>query len=84
MRAKIVRIGNSQGVRIPKLLIERSGLGGEVEIEAEENRIVLTAVRRPRDGWNEAFRAMSAAGDDRLVDGDPSAQTRFDEEEWEW
>ena len=63
MRAKIVRIGNSQGVRIPKLLLERSGLADEVEIEATGHNIVLRAVQRPRDGWGEAFKAIADTGD---------------------
>ena len=84
MRAKIVRIGNSQGVRIPKLLLERSGLGGEVEIEAHENQIILRPVRQPREGWGDAFQAMAEAGDDELVDGEEFVGTSFDEDEWSW
>jgi antitoxin MazE len=84
MRAKIVRIGNSRGVRIPRVLLERSGLDDEVELEAEADQIVIRAVRHPRDGWTEAFRAMAAAGDDKLVDGDLPGQTRFDMDEWSW
>ncbi len=82
VKSRIVRIGNSQGVRIPKLLLEQAGLGDEVELSAEDGRIVIAAARRPRAGWAEAARAMHARGEDRLLD--PPAATRFDEEEWEW
>ncbi len=84
MRAKIVRIGNSQGVRIPKPLLERSGLEGDVEIEAEDNQIVIRPLHRPRDGWSEAFQSMSKAGDDQLMDGELTGQSSFDESEWTW
>lgn len=82
VKSRIVRIGNSQGVRIPKLLLEQAGLGDEVELSAEDGRIVIAAARRPRAGWAEAAQAMHERGDDALLDA-PVA-TRFDQEEWEW
>jgi antitoxin MazE len=39
-------------------------------------------VRRPREGWEEQFRAMAERGDDRLLD-EPTP-TKWDETEWEW
>ena len=50
MRAKIVRIGNSQGVRIPRPLLLSSELGEDVEIEAEGDQIVIRPIGRPREG----------------------------------
>jgi len=84
MKARIVRIGNSQGVRIPKPLIEQTGLSDEVTIEAEGNRLVIRAARRPRAGWEEAFRAMAAAGDDRLLDAAAMTSSEWDRREWQW
>lgn len=81
-RTRIIAIGNSQGVRLPKPLLEAAGLSGEVEIEAEEGRIVIRAAHHPRAGWAEAFEAMAAAGDDRLLD--PETPTAFEDEEWTW
>jgi antitoxin MazE len=68
MKARIVRIGNSQGIRLPKLLLERSNLAGEVELEAEDNRIVIRSTRQPRQDWESSFRAMAGRGDDELLD----------------
>ena len=82
MKARIVRIGNSQGVRIPKLLLEQTGLRDEVELTVEGSRLVIAPAREPRQGWEEAFAAMHAAGEDVLLDEPIS--TRFDDEEWEW
>ena len=84
MKTRIVKIGNSQGVRIPKLLLERSNLAEEVELEAEDDRIIIRSTRQPREGWASAFRAMAERGDDELLDKNPLAQTRWDEGEWQW
>ena len=84
IKTRIIKIGNSQGVRIPKLLLERSNLAGEVELEAEDNRIIIRSTKQPRQDWERAFRAMAERGDDSLLDGNPSSQTQWDEDEWQW
>ncbi len=62
MKTCIVRIGNSQGVRIPKPLLEQTGLQGEVEITAEQDALVIRPTRRPRKGWACAFEEMARRG----------------------
>jgi antitoxin MazE len=84
MKTRIIAIGNSQGIRIPKVLLEQSGLGEEVELEVHDSQIVIRPAARPRQGWDEAFRAMAEQGDDRLLDDDVSAQTEWDTTEWQW
>ncbi len=84
MRTRIVKIGNSQGVRIPKLLLERSNLAEEVELEAEDDLIIILSTRQPRQDWERAFRAMAERGDDSLLDNVSPAQSRWDEDEWQW
>lgn len=84
MKTRIVRIGNSRGVRIPKPLLEQAKLTGEVELVLEDNRILISAADHPRSGWAEAFARMRARGDDILLEGDRRASTRFDESQWEW
>jgi antitoxin MazE len=84
MKAQIVRIGNSLGIRIPKPFLQQSGIAGEVDIEVQGNQIVVKPLRRPREGWDESFRQMSSKGDDRLLDENLPAQTQWDEEEWRW
>lgn len=81
-KTRIVRIGNSRGIRVPKLLLDQAQLPDEVELHAEPGRLVIQGARRPRTGWAEAARAMVKADHDGLLDA-PSA-TRFDGEEWEW
>ncbi len=82
IRARIVRIGNSRGLRLPKALIEQAALSDDVELHVERGRLIVQSVREPRLGWEEAATRMHEAGDDRLLD-EPTP-TRFDEEEWTW
>jgi antitoxin MazE len=82
MKARIVRVGNSRGIRLPKPLLDRAGLADEVELHAEPGRIVIESVAKPRAGWAEAAQAMAARGDDGLLE--PGTATVFDAEEWEW
>lgn len=79
---RIVQIGNSRGIRIPKALLELADLSDEVELHAEPGRLVVRATRRPREGWEAAAQEMRAADDDLLLD--PPRPTAFDDEEWEW
>ena len=82
MKAKLVRIGNSRGIRLPKPLIEEAGLSDEVELEVRKGAIVISPVSDVRSGWEESARDMHERDDDQLVDTHVS--TRFDEEEWQW
>ncbi len=82
MKTRIVRIGNSRGVRLPKTLLEEAGLTDEVELRADPGRIVIRAARPPRTGWEEAARAVRERGEDKLLDLPTS--TRFEQKEWEW
>ncbi|MFN8636563.1 MAG: AbrB/MazE/SpoVT family DNA-binding domain-containing protein [Chloroflexota bacterium] len=84
VRQRIVRIGNSRGVRLPAHLLAEAhlGEGDEVELSLEADRIVLRAAHRPRAGWSEQFSEMAKHGDDRLLDGDRASLTSWDDEEW--
>lgn len=84
MKTRIVRIGNSRGVRIPKPLLEEVGLSGEVELVVEDGRLIVRPGRRPREGWEAAFHAMVAGGDDALLDPEAVSTSKWDEDEWEW
>jgi antitoxin MazE len=82
VKTRIVRIGNSRGIRVPKLLLEQADLPDQVELRAEPGRLVVRAAARPRAGWAAKARMMHDHGDDRLLDtGTP---TRFDEIDWRW
>lgn len=82
MKSRLVRIGNSRGVRLPKPLIEEAGLQEEVEIQIRGNALVITSHGQPRAGWAEAARQMRERGQDLLFH-EPTS-TRFDDQEWRW
>ncbi|HYA29348.1 MAG TPA: AbrB/MazE/SpoVT family DNA-binding domain-containing protein [Acidobacteriota bacterium] len=82
MKTRIVQIGNSRGIRVPKVLLEQAQLTEEVELDAEPGRIVIRRGTRPRAGWAAAARKMRERDEDRLLD--PSTPTQFDEKEWKW
>jgi antitoxin MazE len=68
MKTTIRKMGNSRGVIIPKPLLAEAGLEDEAEIVIEDGAIVLRRPqRKTRDGWAEASRAITTAGDDALV-----------------
>jgi antitoxin MazE len=82
IRTRIIKVGNSQGIRIPKSLLEQSGIDTEVEIEVHEDRLIIRAAGRSRVGWDESFAAMAERKDDVLLDD--AIATTWDSVEWEW
>jgi len=82
MKASLIRIGNSKGIRLPKPVIEQCHLTDEVEMEVSEGKIIIYAVGKARSGWDEAFERMADKGDDVLLD--PPAVTAWDESDWQW
>lgn len=85
MKTNIVTIGNSQGIRIPKILLEQSKLSGEVELKVKGETIVISPARKPREGWTEQIRAaLAEEGDDleEFADWNQHSLTEFDEKEW--
>lgn len=84
MRVRIVKIGNSQGIRIPKPLLEQTGIMDDVELEVEQNQIIIRPVSNPRSGWDDAFKAMADSGDDIIMDKADNISHSWDEDEWQW
>ena len=79
VRAKLVKIGNSRGVRLAKPLLEVAGLADEVEIEAAPGVLTIRPSAQPRAGWAEAASSFQPEG---LID--EMSANRFDDEEWTW
>jgi antitoxin MazE len=84
MRARIIKIGNSQGLRIPKPILEQTGIMDDVEIEVDKNHIIIRPVQNVREGWDDAFKEMGKKGDDKAVMEDEYLAHSWDEEEWQW
>jgi antitoxin MazE len=82
MKTRLVRIGNSRGIRLPKPLIEQAGLTDEVELRVREGAIVIAPSAGARAGWDEAAARLASLGEDGPLDA--AQPTRFDREEWRW
>ena len=74
-------MGNSQGIRIPKTMLEQSGILDNVEIEVRDNQIVITAASKVRAGWSEAFAQMVSNGHEEAI---LDVTNSWDKTEWEW
>ncbi len=83
MRARVIKIGNSQGLRIPKPILDQTGILDEVEIEVEEDQIIIRPIKNVREGWDAAFKMMGEKGDDELII-DENISHSWDEEKWQW
>ena len=82
IKTRIIKIGNSRGIRIPKPLIEQASLGDEVEITIQRHQLVIRSAASPRSGWSDCFRDMTGRGDDQLLD--EAVPTLWDAGEWKW
>jgi antitoxin MazE len=82
IRGKVVKIGNSRGIRIPRALLEQAGLSDDVEMKVEGDQLIIQPVRKPREGWEAQFARMAANHDDQLLD--EMVISEWDEEEWTW
>ena len=82
VRSKVVKIGNSRGIRIPRSFLEQAGLTEEVELSVEGDKLIIRSVHQPRLGWETHFARMAKVGDDQLLED--ITPTRWDEEEWIW
>lgn len=78
MRTKLVRIGNSRGIRLPHTVIAEAGLTDDVELTVRKGVVTVRPVRSLREGWEEAAKECHANGDDGLILGDLG--TEFDKE----
>ena len=61
---KLVPIGNSKGIRIPKELRRKYGWGDELVLEEKESGVMLYARNTDKLSWEETYRAMAKADED--------------------
>lgn len=82
MKAQIIQIGNSQGIRIPKMMLEESGISGDVELKVLAEGILIRNISKPRSNWDDAFRSLAEQDEDLPLDSGSS--TVFESKEWQW
>ncbi|MBI2421322.1 MAG: AbrB/MazE/SpoVT family DNA-binding domain-containing protein [Candidatus Hydrogenedentes bacterium] len=83
IKTRLIQIGNSQGIRIPKTILEELKLSQDIELEVRDDHLVIRSGTRPRAGWAEQFQLMAERGDDGLLDPEIML-TEWEKSEWEW
>jgi len=84
MKASIIKIGNSHGIRIPKPILAQCGFEEVVEFSVQNNTLIIKSLKASRKNWDAAFKKMASKGDDQLLDPEASISVEWDESEWEW
>ena len=84
MKARVVWIGNSQGIRIQKAVIEQCHLHGAVDLIVQRGQLVVRSAAKARAGWDKTFAEMHRRGDDQLLDREASATSEWDRKDWKW
>ena len=84
IKVKIIRIGNSKGIRLSKSLIEQYNMKDEVLLEAKKDSIVIRPVENSRADWGKSFKEMALRGDDVLLDKGTELVSEWEESEWQW
>ncbi|NQU20001.1 MAG: AbrB/MazE/SpoVT family DNA-binding domain-containing protein [Candidatus Nealsonbacteria bacterium] len=74
MQAKLISIGNSLGVRLPKAVIEQAGLTDKLDIKVSGDAVIIRSTKRPRENWDSAAAACHRASEDQLRDWDALAE----------
>lgn len=67
MEVSIIQIGNSKGIRLNKMILEKYQIHDKVELVMEEDCIMIRPIAKPRQNWEKAFAAMHENGDDKLL-----------------
>ena len=68
MEVTIRKMGNSQGVLIPKPILAQLGLEGTADLQVRDGVIEIRALRRnPRAGWAEDAQRLAGQGGDALL-----------------
>lgn len=82
-KVKLTKIGNSQGFRISKRIMEKAQLKINDEKEVfvnEKNEIVIRSSKKPREGWEEQIRKIGS--DNSIGIKDIFEDENFDD--WTW
>ncbi len=83
--ASLIRIGNSQGVRIPKAIIEQAKLENkELVFRIVEEGLLIKPAKKPRQGWKKEFDKAHTHKEADQIDKEWLEAPLVEEEDWEW
>jgi len=81
----IRRIGNSQGILLPRNILQACGIEEQVEVVVIGQAILLRSVKKhPREGWEEQFQNATISGDSPESDLFEGVKNDFDDTDWTW
>ena len=83
IKTRLVKIGNSHGIRIPKLILDQLNLSADVELDVQTDFLILRPSPHPRTNWADQFRQMAERGDDQLLDS-MVPLTEWEANDWQW
>ena len=84
MKAKIIQIGNSKGIRIPKSVLDQCNFAEDVRIEVRNKKLVVYSDKKPRKNWESEFRSKVKTVKDKSLDEFAKVNSSWDKEEWQW
>lgn len=67
MQIRVIKIGNSKGIRLSKTILQKYDIQDNVELILEDEQIVVKPSSKTRQGWNKEFQKMHTQGDDQLL-----------------
>ena len=86
MKAQIIKIGNSKGIRLPKTLLEQCELKDEVTIRVKNKNLIIASRKKSREGWAKEFEKLTK--DQKRTKDDlkdfRQFTTQWEKDEWEW
>ncbi len=83
--AHLVKIGNSQGIRIPKPLIQQARLEGkELDIQVVKQGILVTPSKKPREHWKKAIETILATNGSEATDSEWLDATLTSDDDLAW
>ena len=81
----LIRIGNSQGVRIPKTIIEQAQLDDkELVFKVIDDGLLIQPAKKPREGWKQQFDRAIQSQESKHSDQEWLDAPLVDNEDWEW
>lgn len=88
MKAQIIKIGNSKGIRLPKAVLEQCEFRDEVIIQVKDKKLIVSKRKTARHGWAKEFeRILKQEKQKRKKDELKDFRdfgTEWEKNEWEW
>jgi antitoxin MazE len=86
MDGSIIKIGNSQGVIIPKRILKKLGSTKRFNIREKDGCLIFVPLQegKPRENWDKLFSLANKNGENNESDPFSALSNDFDNTEWTW